>query len=81
VEPHDNNAPISGYRVSYMQPAFIMEMRQREENTTSEMITITNLFPGVDYTFIITAFNEIGQSVPSEPLTVRTLDESKSMFS
>ena len=23
MEPHDNNAPISGYRVSYVQPVFL----------------------------------------------------------
>ena len=77
VEPHDNNVPIQGYEVTYMEPSFVGENLVREVNTTTEMATITDLFPGVNYTFTVTAYNEIGLSVPSNPLTVRTLDEGK----
>ena len=87
VEPHSNNAPITSYQVMYMQPEFVMGNRERvvmvterEEGSTDivEMATISDLFPGVSYTFTVTAVNEIGPSVPSAPLTVTTMEEGKS---
>ena len=82
VEPHDNNAPITGYQVAYMEPEFVSGGRRRVVNTSVvEMATITGLFPGVDYMFMVIAFNEIGASAPSDPLAVRTLDEGESVSS
>ena len=87
VEPHDNNAPITRYEVAYLEPEFVTGERERVENVTGsgrgsadivEMATISGLFPGVSYTFTVTAVNEDGSSVPSDPLTVRTLEEGKS---
>ena len=78
VEPHDNNAPIIEYWVMYTEPEFVAGERGRVVNTSTEMATISGLFPGVNYTFTITALNEIGASLPSDPLTVRTLNEGKS---
>ena len=75
VEPHDNNAPITGYQVMYLLPEFVLGDRLRVVNTSVVMAIISELLPGADYTFSVTALNEIGQSVPSDPLTVRTLDE------
>ena len=75
VEPHDNNAPIMRYEVTYMQPEFVTGERESVVNSTVEMATITGLYPGVDYTFTVTAYNGLGPSVPSAPLTVRTLEE------
>ena len=77
VEPHDNNAPITGYQVVYMAPGFVAGDRGRLMNTSVVMATITGLFPGVDYMFMVIAINEIGPSAPSNPLTVRTLDEGE----
>ena len=78
VEPHDNNAPITAYQVAYMEPVFVTGERRRTVNTSAvEMATITGLFPGVDYMFVIFALNEIGPSAPSDPLPVRTLDEGE----
>ena len=77
VEPHDNNAPIQSYEVTYMEPSFVGGNLMRKVNTTIEMATITDLFPGVDYTFTVIAYNEIGPSVPSDPLTVRIVDGCK----
>ena len=81
VEPHDNNAPIQGYLVMYMEPEFVTGEQEREANISEpvEMVNITGLAPGVDYTFTVTAYNGIGESAPSDPLTVRTLDEGKSL--
>ena len=76
-EPHENNAPIQSYEVTYMKPSFLGGNLMRVVNATIEMATITDLFPGVNYTFTVTAYNEIGPSVPSNPLTVKTLDEGK----
>ena len=89
VEPHDNNAPITRYEVTYLEPDFVLGERERVENVTEhqdgsadivEMATLSGLFPGVNYTFTVTAVNEEGSSVPSDPLTVRTLEEGKSIL-
>ena len=72
VKPHDNNAPITKYKVAYMQQSETGE-RERVVNTTVEMATITDLSPGVTYTITVTAINEIGPSVPSATRTVMTL--------
>ena len=77
VEPHDNNAPITGYQVMYMLPEFVVGEREVVVDTSAEMVTISELFPGVNYTFTVTALNEIGPSTPSDPVTVRTLDEGE----
>ena len=51
--------------------------RNRTVNTTEEMAAITNLSPGVNYSFAVIATNDRGPSSPSDPLAVRTLDEGK----
>ncbi len=79
VEPDDNNAPIGGYQVMYMEPEFVEGERMRTVNTSVVMATITGLSPGVDYTFTVIAYNDIGPSTPSDPLTVRTLDERRTL--
>jgi len=80
VEPHDNNAPITSYEVIYMEPAFVTGERNVVVNAIMEMVTISNLYPGVNYTFTVRALNEIGNSPTSDPLTVRTLEEGKSLI-
>ena len=77
VEPHDNNAPILGYYVSYNQPVFA----GREMvivNTIGTMANITELYPAVVYNFTVMAFNEVGNSSSSTAIPFRTLEESKS---
>ena len=69
VEPLDNNAPITGYMVT------VVGERERVVNTSVEMATISGLLPGMVYTFTVTAVNEIGESPPSDPLILLTLDE------
>ena len=46
---------------------------------TVEMATITGLHPGVTYMFSVVAFNEIGDSDPSEVIAVTTHEEGISM--
>ena len=75
VEPHSNNAPVQYYLVMFMDPAFINEERNRTVNSTVEMADIEALYPGIDYSFTVVAVHEIGRSVPSLPLVVRTSDE------
>ncbi len=76
VEPHDNNAPIQGYRVTYSDPPFIpgggVEV---EEVVEIEMVVITGLHPGVTYNFTVVAFNEIGVSNSSVITMVTTEEE------
>ena len=73
IEPHDNNAPITGYRVMYSEPTFLggnMIML----NATEERADISGLHPGVPYEFTVVGFNDIGDSVPSEVVS-QTMDE------
>ena len=46
-------------------------------NSTVEMADITGLQPGVTYNFTVVAFNEIGDSIPSNVASIRTLEEGK----
>lgn len=74
VEPHDSNAPILGYRVMYMDPDFLNgTLVTLPSNDTT--LVVTNLVPGVTYNFTVVAFNDIGDSPPSDTAPVRTLDE------
>ena len=73
VEPHDNNAPILGYRVSYTRPLFLNGL-EVTVNSSVERVSITGLHPGVTYTFSVIAFNEVGESPSSESLTVTTVE-------
>lgn len=75
VEPHDNNAPIQFYLVKYSQPSFVRGDLTRNVTTVEEEAFIPGLFPGVDYSFTVTAINEIGMSLSSNPFFQRTLDE------
>ena len=79
-EPHDNNAPIMGYRVMYQQPTFLGGGEQFV-NSTVEMAEITDLHPGVTYDFTIVAFNEIGDSTPSSITPVTTSEEGSYIYS
>ena len=78
VEPNDNT--IQGYLVMYMELEFMIGEQERVVNISEhvEMADITGLAPGVYYTFTVTAYNERGESAPSNPLTVRTQDGGKS---
>ena len=76
MESHDNNAPISGYRVSYTEPCFLGGGNVTV-NTPGpiEEAFIGGLHPGVTYSFTVVAFNDIAVSKPSVPLSNRMLDE------
>ena len=73
-EPHDNNAPILGYRVMYTRPEFLSGS-DVELSVLSEMAVVTGLHPGVTYNFTVIAFNEIGDSQESEVAAVTTEEE------
>ena len=79
MEPHDNNAPIEGYRVRYQNPDFLNGAEEEVVGDT-EMVDITDLHPGVTYSFTVIAFNEIGDSTASEEAEVRTDEESESIY-
>ena len=50
-------------------------------NSTVEMADITGLHPGVTYNFTVVAFNEIGDSSPSNIASIRTLEEGMLVLS
>ena len=88
VEPHDNNAPISGYRVSYVQPVFLggdnVTLNVSADSSVSSgssqdfvnsFLFIDDLHPGATYMFTVIAFNIIGASEPSAPFTQIMVDE------
>ena len=79
VEPHDNNAPILGYRVMYTRPEFL-NGSDVELGVTSEMAVLTDLHPGVTYNFTVIAFNEIGDSLESEVAMVATEEEGTLIY-
>ena len=76
VEPHDNNAPILGYFVSYDQPVFAGGERMTL-TVPNEIVNVTNLLPGVTYNFTVIAYNDIGNSTASETTPLRTLEEGE----
>ena len=44
-------------------------------NTTNTIVDVTRLLPGITYNFTVVAYNEFGNSPPSDVTPVRTLDE------
>ncbi len=76
VEPHDNNAPIRGYQVTYRHPAFLGGAEEVAV-VAIEMAEITDLHPGVTYNFTVVAFNGIGNSDPSIAASITTLEEGQ----
>ena len=66
-EPHHNNAPLLGFHVSII-PIFTTV------TVEDEYVLVTGLEPGETYHFQVIAFNSIGDSVPSDPFIVTTLE-------
>ena len=85
VEPHNNNAPITGYRVSYAGPMFlpdgdnVVTVEAVGNKSVPAQLFINNLHPGATYNFTVVAFNGIGNSTPSEPLSVTLDDEGNTL--
>ena len=67
LEPHHNNAPLLGFHVLIM-PNFITL------TVENESLLVTGLEPGETYHFQVVAFNSIGDSLPSDPFIVTTLE-------
>jgi len=79
TEPHNNNAPITGYNISYQNPDCLVNdigvERNVIVNSVVEQVLVTNLHPGENYSFTIIAFNNICPSQPSETARVHTMEE------
>ena len=80
TEPHDNNAPITGYNITYQNPdCLVMAPNNQPQDVTvtsmEEQVMITDLHPGENYGFIVIAYNDICPSIPSEPANVRTMEK------
>lgn len=72
--PHDNNAPVIGYRLMYLQRDTGSYM---DFETVDDNYLVTNLLPGVAYEFTVVAINDIGESPASDVLNFTTLEEGK----
>ena len=70
LKPHDNNAPILGYYITFIGAGLGEKV---VVNTSKESADFCSLWSDANYTFNITAFNELGVSDPSDSLTVWTL--------
>ena len=73
MEPHDNNAEITGYEVS------VRDDTNSDGLTTTQhtagdvvMLNVTGLKPFTNYTFVVFANNSLGRSPPSAPVTTST---------
>jgi netrin-G3 ligand len=72
VEPHDNNAEITGYSV-LVRDLTNMTFHSNQNTTGAvEMLTVTGLSPFTNYSFVVVAVNSLGNSPPSEPVVNRT---------
>ena len=76
VEPNNNNAPITSYRVHYTQPAFLGG-KNVFIVTDSKRVLISSLHPGESYNFTVVAVNDIGVSEISKPWTQQMKEERK----
>ena len=74
VEPYHNNAPVLGYRVMYSQQDIGANVEYVMEQET---LQIAPLLPGITYQFTIVAYNDIGDSAPSDILEITTLEEGR----
>ena len=63
-EPFNNYDPIVSYTVRCLGDVTCPPDFNTTDNTTRNH-TITSLISGTNYTFLVTAFNSIDQSVPS----------------
>ena len=83
MEPRHNNAPVTGYRVMYTRPDFLILGSGSGDNgmevlsTPNETVVVTGLHSGVEYLFTVVAVNGIGDSRPSDPEIVTTLEEGR----
>lgn len=76
IEPHDNNAPINGYNITFTEPDFLLGQNITVNvDGAIELANIRELHPGVTYYFTVVAYNDIGVSKSSNPLPARTLEE------
>ena len=73
-EPLDNYAPVQGYYVLYNQLAIGGE-ELWQLIFTVPAVNLTHLHPGITYSVVIVAFNEIGNSSKSEVISFETLEE------
>ena len=71
VEPHHNNAPILGFYI-YTDGVLVGNVTADEDS-----LNVTGLMPDTEYMFTVIAFNSIGNSSPSDAITITTLGAGK----
>ena len=78
LEPHNNNAPVLGYRIVYTTLDLIIHTPIDVGLQTSHLVT--GLQPAVTYHFVIQAHNNIGPSSFSPVFNVTTLEAGKTVM-
>ena len=74
--PHNNNAPLTGYRIEY----HTQNISQYFQIVPQTSYLITGLLPAVTYNFTLVAYNIIGNSLPSLGINVTTLEAGKKIL-
>ena len=78
VLPIDENGEIISYEVEFVPlETFDMAISTNTTNTTSLNITLTDLEEDVEYNISVRAFTSVGPGPYSDPVTNRTLEDSK----
>ena len=80
MQPHNNNAPVIGYRITHYMPDFLLIGSAEDTviiSSTEETVENTGLHPGVQYTFTLSGVNDIGEGPPSGPERATTSEEGK----
>ena len=77
VQPRSNNVSIQGYRVMFRHPLFLNGYLETVEAGT-ERALISGLYALITYNFTVVAYNANGDSPPSQPAVVTTVEEGAS---
>ena len=67
------------YNVTYTTPLFDGQV-EVSLKTQNNILTVQSLHPGVQYSFTVTASNEVGESEKSNPFLITTLEEGQYLF-
>ena len=80
LEPHNNNAPVLGYRIEYCTQSLDLSTCISVDVGPQTSYLVTGLQAAVTYHFTIQAYNSIGPSFLSPVFSVTTLEAGKTVL-